>query len=413
MMVSMLVAYPIPFLLHGQSLLAENSESTSNQWDLLPSDAPLETLIESIRSEDGNTSNRAISFIGYRGAEAKEAVPALVKNLEEGFKVESILHSLKDIGPAAVEAIPALFRSFTAFPSNPSSRWIASEALANIGYEAIPILEKGALSSNRYERIWSHAALAKIEGPGSSHFQFLSESMLSPDELISRESVKALTMIGADSQSEIQAIIAALTLQTTPKTDLAVLLAQFGKSASPALPYLVKLLDHSDTSTRYCAAYAISKIGGEETQSAEPKLIRMLEDPESHLHRAAAMALGEIGPTAKSSILPLIKCLDNDDYQIRIAAVEALVKIDPTNSNVIEALIPIMNDDIGHIRGLAADALSKNAPVTTDYINAFIAVSEDSHFKVIGACIRFFKRLDASDHHLIPQRFSPDENITH
>ena len=272
----MSIACGISLRVVGQSAPTNSDQSGGVPKELLRSDAPLEVLIKAMYSEDFSTRHRAVDFIGCRGAGAREAVPALIENLETGHMLESTLHALRSIGPGASAAIPALFRSLTAYPKQPATRWIAAHALANIGEAAIPTLEKGTRSTNLYERIWCHAALARIEGPGSQHFQFLSKSMLSQDKTTSLVAVRALTMIGADSKSEIQKIVAAMDLPMSPKTDLAVLLAQMGKDASPAIPQLVGLLDHSRAMTRQRAAYALSEIGGAEVKVAVPGLLRML-----------------------------------------------------------------------------------------------------------------------------------------
>ena len=84
-----------------------------------------------------------MNLIGDRGKAAREAVPALVKTLDISHLRESTLHALKNIGPDASPAIPALFKALTAYPKQPATRWLAAHALANIGEAAIPTLKKG------------------------------------------------------------------------------------------------------------------------------------------------------------------------------------------------------------------------------------------------------------------------------
>ncbi len=393
------------FVKSGQSGPTNISPSGGPQKKLLQSDAPLEVLIESLRSEDFNTRMRAVDFIGYRGEAAREAVPALVKALENDHMRESVLNALKAIGPGASAAIPALYNSITAYPKQPATRWIAAHALANIGKSAIPTLEKGAGSVNLYERIWCHAALAKGEGPASNHFQFLSDAMLSHDKTTSLVAVRALTMIGSDAKSVLPQIITAMDRQTTAKTDLAVLLAQMGKDASPAIPQLVVLLDHSNPMTRQRAAYALSRIGGAEVRPAVPRLIGMLTAKEGYVREMAATALGKIGSTAGLSIRPLIDRLEDEDEHTRAAAATALGEIAPTDATVLGALSKAMKDESGRVRSHVAPVLAKNAPVTREMINLFIVASEDNWKAVMMACRTFFSRLGPDDSELIPERY--------
>ncbi|MHB8974124.1 MAG: HEAT repeat domain-containing protein [Pirellulaceae bacterium] len=373
---------------------------------LLPQDAPLEVLIEALQSEDFSTRIRAVQFIGERGEAAREAVPALVKTLDVQHLRESALHALKNIGPHASAAIPALFKTLTAYSEELATCWLAAHALANIGEAAIPTLKKGAGSDNLYERLWCHAALAKIEGPTSPHLRVLAESMASQDKTISLVAVNGLTMIGSDAKSVIPQIIAALGSPTTPKMDLAILLAQMGKDAAPAIPQLVVLLDDSNGMTRQRAAYALSEIGGADLQPAVLGLTRMLTAKEDYVREMAATTLGKAGSTAKPAIRSLIERLQDENEHVRAATATALGKIAPTDATVHRALVEAMKDESGRVRSCAAPVLAEHAPVSEEMIQVFVRASEDNWQAVIDACETFFRRLGPEDHKLIPKRYS-------
>ena len=134
----------------AQKDITNTTSVVKSSKKLLSPKAPLNVLIESLHSEDGNTRNRALSFIGSRGPEAKAAVPALIDNLENGLMVELTLHVIGKIGTNAVEAIPVLFKSITAYPRQPATRHCAAQALVNIGDAAVPTLKKGVGSDNIY-----------------------------------------------------------------------------------------------------------------------------------------------------------------------------------------------------------------------------------------------------------------------
>jgi HEAT repeat protein len=384
---------------------AEGRQRDAKSDQLLQRDAPLDVLIEALDSDDFSTRIRAVYFIGYRGQAAKEAVPALVRTLEDSHMRESTLHALKSIGPSGSAAIPALFKALTAYPRQPATRWIAAHALANIGEAALPTLRKGTSSDNLYERLWCHAALARIEGPESRHLQVLAESMASKDKTTSLVAVRGLTMIGSDAKSVIPKIIDAMDIPTTPKTDLAVLLAQMGKDATPAIPQLVNLLDHSNAMTRQRAAYALSEIGGAELRPAVPGLIRMLTAKEYYVREMAAKALGTTGPEAEQSTDTLIDRLRDDNEHVRAAAATALGSIAPTNAEVQSALIDAMKDESGRVRSSVAPVLARHAPVTRQMIKVFIEASDDNWGAVEYACETFFARLEGEDRELIPKRF--------
>jgi HEAT repeat protein len=398
-------AWGIPLLAAGESDPTKEPQPKVSSSQLLQKDAPLAELIAGLTSKDFSTRMRAVDFIGDRGEEAKVAIPALVKSLHDSRMRESALHALKNIGPYAADAVPALFNSLTAYPNEPATRWIAAHALANVGDAAIPTLIKGTASDNVYERLWSHTALAKIEGPKSTHLAVLAKAMASEDKTTSLLAVEGLTLIGLDAKSVIPQMIVALDSPTTSKTDLAILLARMGKDAAPAIPRLVKLLDQPNAMTRQRAAHAISEIGGDESATAVPGLIRMLTAEEDYVREMAAKALGTVGPSAKDSIPALIERLHDGNEHVRAAAATSLGQISPSDKTVLIALIDAMKDESGRVRGSAARVLADHAPVTKETIDVFIRASEDQYRTVTAACETFFSRLEPKDRGLIPQKF--------
>ncbi|MCB1099434.1 MAG: HEAT repeat domain-containing protein [Verrucomicrobiae bacterium] len=381
-----------------------------SEGDQLQSDAPLVELIAGLESGDFSTRMRAVDFIGNRKEGAKEAVPALVDALGDYHMRESALHALKAIGPAASDAIPALYEALTAYPEQPATRWIAAHALANVGRAAVPILTRGLSSSNPYERVWCNAALARMEGAASSHFVALAAFLSSSDKKTVKTTVEALTMIGEPSQVILTEILATLERPEAPSTDLAVLLAQFGHDAAPAVPQLVRLLDHSNAMTRQRAAYALSEIGGDDVIPAIPGLVRNLSAEQSYVREQAAVALGSIGKPAQAAISELIGRLSDADEQARAAAVVALGKIDVSDSKVISALVGAMGDESGRVRSAAAPIVAEYAPVDDDLISIFVQASEDPWKNVQHACETFFSRLGPAQRRLIPERFLDSSN---
>ena len=396
-----LICLPTALLL----LLASQAGAANKPAQLLPNDAPLTELISALDSEDFSTRMRAVSFLGNRKEDAKDAVPALVKALEDYHLRESALHSLRTIGPAASAAIPALYNALTAYPEQPATRWIAAHALANVGDAAIPTLEKGIASDNLYQLVWCTAALAKMKGQESPHFKTLADLLGSPDQKTSLVATEALTMIGTPSKVVLKEIIAAMDNPVAAKADLAVLLAQFGKDAKPAVPHLVKYLDDPRAMTRQRAAYALSEIGGADAAPAIDGLIHMLLAEQPFVREAAAVALGSIGESARISIPNLIERLADENEHVRAACVTALGRVDANDAKVLKALVDSMEDESGRVRSAAAPLLAKHAPITKEMIMLFIQASEDNWRAVSYACETFFGRLGPDQRDLIPAKF--------
>lgn len=385
----------------------EAEQQAQEKKRVIQQDDSLEMLIEALTSIDFSTRIRAVDFLGYRGAKAKEAVPALIKTLDDYHQRESTLHALKAIGPSASKAIPALYKSFTAYPKQPATPYLAADALAHIGEASLPTVYKGIKSENLYERIWSHAVIAKIQGPESSHLNALAKLMNSSDKKTSLIAVEALTMIGPKAKSVIPQIIEAMDNPVSPKTDLAVLLSRFGKDSRPAIPHLVKLLDHENDMTQQRSAYALSTIGGEEILPAAPGLIRMLAAKRGFVREMAAKTLGEIGPKANKAIDPLIEGLSDEDEHARAAAAAALANVGPNKARVHRALAKAMSDPSGRVRSSVAIALAPHAPLTREMIEVFVKASKDNWRGVTQGCEVFFQRLGPEQKKFIPEGFRP------
>ncbi len=387
------------------ALLAIFTGGSMAQDKQLQSDAALPELVAALKSSDFNTRMRAVDFIGYRKEAAREAVPALVDALRDYHMRESALHALKAIGPAASEAIPALYDALTAYPKQPATSWIAADAMASVGEAAIPTLVQGIASNDLRRQLWCTAALAKMEGPESVHFRTLAALLSSPDKKTALVAARALTMIGAPSKIVLTQIIASMDNPVAPRTDLAILLAQFGKDASPAIPRLVHYLDDPDPMTRQRTAYALSEIGGAAVAPAKAGLIRMLSEEQAYVRENAAVALGSIGDSADDSIPHLIKRLGDENEHVRAASVAALGKIKVEDPVVLEALKKAMADPSGRVRSTAAPLFAEHAPINEETIQWFVEASEDNWKGVLDACEEFFGRLGPDQHKLIPEKF--------
>lgn len=169
------------------------------------------TLLQLLREEDskkhniGSNGNEASNGFRALGANAKEAIPALIKIYDKNPAAHvDVLYCLGCIGPAAEEAVPWLLEKLT--------------------------------NTNDKERSWI------IDALGSIHAQ-------------SALVVPVLTNCLDDSNSTIRA-------------HAAVALGEYGTDAKPAIPQLIDLLNDKVKGVGYRAAFAIKEIDPEAAAKA-------------------------------------------------------------------------------------------------------------------------------------------------
>ena len=213
---------------------------------------------------------RAQKGLSALGAEASNAVPALIEIYQQNFASsarEAAANTLVEIGPAAKMAIPVLIKS--AASTNSDVRAFALYTLGRMALESetvVPVLIKGLHDPDREVRF--NAAFG----------------------------LEALAFMGGD--------------------------------AKPAIPALVETLKDSHPSARASAATALGHIHSEPALVI-PALIEMLRDPDVQQHANAATALGEFGNDGKPAVAPLIELLSQGNQDARKAATTALKAIDP------------------------------------------------------------------------------------
>jgi hypothetical protein len=122
----------------------------------------------------------------------------------------------------------------------------------------------------------------------------------------------------------IPALVAALESdpERQNRAQAALVLAEYGESAAPAVPALVAWL--GDPAMRGDAIRALPKLG-KAARPAVPVLAKMLEDPDALVRQTAAMGLAGIGKHAAEAAPALLARLQRDDGEfVRAAAAEAL-----------------------------------------------------------------------------------------
>ena len=167
--------------------------------------------------------------------------------------------------------------------------------------------------------------------------------------------LKVDLQLGARLAGEVREELQKDTIGLVDNLEVPVLLKirLLGRTKSEtAIPGLIQILEHQDSSVRSRAAFALGKI---KPETAIPGLIQLLEDEDSFVRYSAGFALGEI--KSETAIPGLIQLLEDEDSFVRDSAAEALGEI--KSETAIPGLIKLLEDEHSSVRSRAAYALGE------------------------------------------------------
>ena len=179
-------------------------------------------------------------------------------------------------------------------------------------------------------------------------------------------------------------------------------LENYGAFAESAIPDLVKLLIHGNSSIRSAAADALREIspewsGSEWVRKEIPNLIKTLASSDKIARISAAEALGEIGAAAADSASRMIGLLADKDRDVRRAASEALKKI---GTSAIPELVKILADSSKDIRDAAFEILERIDPEwvytesAVNEIKRLVKLLTDKSKEIRDAAFEALERID-------------------
>jgi CubicO group peptidase (beta-lactamase class C family)/HEAT repeat protein len=264
---------------------------------VLPQDkkADREHQIRALRDANAGVRLRAVQALGETGPEAREAVPYLIKALDDGDR-EVCWNSARALGKIGTEAVPALIRALE--DDNENIRLGAAVALGAIGpgaKDAVPSLMRALKDRNDNIRENAAEALGKIGPDARQAVQALIHSLSDEDPFLNGRAADALGRIGKDA---VPALREALKDGNgNVRWCSAIALGKMGRDAANALPALVLALNDTNENVRWCSTVALRNVG-ENTGGAVPALLRLLHDKDADVRWGAYQALERIDPGA-------------------------------------------------------------------------------------------------------------------
>ncbi|MBC8873017.1 MAG: HEAT repeat domain-containing protein [Planctomycetes bacterium] len=255
------------------------------------------------------------------GPAAKAAVPALVEAAKDE-KVGWARSALESIGPSGKWALPQLIEGLT--DEDPQGRAVAAFAIGCIGpkaREAVPNLIESL--QDPLTRAEAARALAKIGPSAKAAVPALVETTKDEQAWVRVWAADAIWRIDQDPRA-IPVLIDVLKSHYASSTRAATSLGNIGPSAKEAVPALIEhcVRFPSDGTSRA----ALERIGLD--VEAVPYLIRALGHPKLTDHRRELFItwLKKIGPPAVPELIEAAKSQHARQSQ---AAFDALRRIDP------------------------------------------------------------------------------------
>jgi hypothetical protein len=260
----------------------------------------LARLLEAFGPDD-----KVIDAVASLGPDAGPAVPTMIKHLRasgglqdpyrESVEAASYAIAFKRIGPPAEAAVPDLVKWVGRLPGD-----VDSEDCDAAEREA-PTNASEAMNDPTFRLCFAQAF---------------------------RKSCAAGALGTIHSQPDIcvPALMEAMTQDHYIRRQTALALAEFGKEAHEAVPYLEAIHGNADGDLRVATAVALRCAGGDCSPYVQ-ELTELLGDVEWNIKAFAARELGKLGPAAASA-LPRLRELQSDkDRVVREAADRAIADI--------------------------------------------------------------------------------------
>lgn len=269
-------------------------------------------------------------------AQASAAIPKIIELVQSD--IDSVREGARDCLIAmkedAAEAVPVLVKMLE------EDRRVIGEmyTLQHIGSPAVPHLMSALESSEAMVRRRACRVLGRIDSDEKFIAERISELLVDDDLTVRKRAAQTLRYMPVESSKVLSALIAAI--ENPRKLSRSDLIGALRHQGPAAVPVLRQLLASEQQRDRAAAVGALTALGPSAAPCL-PELMTLLSESDKYHQRQLVLCLKEIGPAAEISIPMLIKLLKEVDGRgpLTIALGGAIAKIDPDNSEAISILI--------------------------------------------------------------------------
>jgi HEAT repeat protein len=294
----------------------------------------LPLFIKLMEDSDPGVQMRVLNAVTDAGP---AAVPGLIEALKNDKTAYWACVVLREIGPAAKDAAPALAEKLK--DPEPEIRREAVLALGAIGEAAIPALPQiAAALSDEYARTAATFVMGELGKIPSDAEPTVRANTKNDDKLLATVSLWALARVHPeDKQLRRQATEQLVERLKDQDPFVRVAAARALAALHPApeitIPIFEKALKDADTTTIHHALDAMASLGPQ----AVPRLVDIMKK-HKELRARMAYTLGQIGPGAAAATEALAGLVADEDFNVSTEAALALAKIGPAAKNAVPAL---------------------------------------------------------------------------
>jgi HEAT repeat protein len=353
----------------------------------------LPLCVKLLEDSDPGVRLRILHAIAEAGPQAMPGLLAALQNDKAAYWACLVL---REIGPAAKAAVPALTEKLK--DPRPEIRREAALALGAMGSAAAPATGPlAALLDDEHTRIAATLALAEIGQIPEDAEKTIRANQASDNKLLATVSLWALARVHPDDKDlrrkvteeligrlkhqdpfvraaaaralaalppapEITAPIWEKALLNADETTLRYALDALAGQGTKMVPRLIEGLKYPKA--RASIVYILGQIGPDAAPATEA-LAALTTDKHAHIVQESLVALAKIGPGAKAAVPQLIKVLEAGD-EASDAAAYALGRIGPEAAAADAALAAALKSRDLSLTVVAAWALNKIHPASAD-----------------------------------------------
>ena len=329
---------------------------------------PLEKLVSQLQSGDTPARRDASYHLLKLGPKAREALPALMKALEDQDKQvwSNCVSAIAAIGPEAREAIPVLIdgldsrkgRGQRGFDRN-QALFRSAYALTRIGSQAIPPLIQALNGEDSAQRAGAAKALGGMGPAAKEAIPALVSNLSHSDNDVQRETVDALALIGPETKPLVIQSLAGK--EPRERSAAALTLAGMGRFAEDAAPAMFEQLGkETDSTVRISLLTSLSKVGAD-PKILVPRLVDALRDSNEAIRHAAINGLLASRTARKPIVESLTQLLRDQSKEMSQRAAYVLGRFGVDAASAVPVLL---------------EMVTKQSPPDPVFVDALVQIGE-------------------------------------